>query len=283
MSDTHIVARDQLRAFIERIERLEEEKKTLADDIKDVYGEAKSMGFDTKILRKVISIRKQDTDERLEQEAILATYLSALGMIQMDMFEEPETETSPQLVATVATAMQTQAGRAALLTAVDIMIEREERFDAETGEILDDRPRSDGGLNIVTKHTEIATASQGGTASPSPDAELSSAGANAGGEDVDRSAERANINAVASASGPDEKRATNSPEKATGMDRDVLRGDEIAHAVPAENARKAVPETEDGSVSHAGAGETPATNSIGKPKYVLRPHCLNPGGDLRRL
>lgn len=60
------------------------------------------------------------------------------------------------------------------------------------------------------------------------------------------------------------------------MDRDVLRGDEIAHAVPAENARKAVPETEVGSVSHVGAGESPAATSI-KPKYVLRPHCLNPG------
>lgn len=66
MSDAHGIARDQLRAFIERIERLEEEKKTIADDIKDVYGEAKSMGFDAKILRKVISIRKQDADERME-------------------------------------------------------------------------------------------------------------------------------------------------------------------------------------------------------------------------
>ncbi|MDO9415171.1 DUF2312 domain-containing protein [Pararhizobium sp.] len=80
MSDVHAVARDQLRAFIERIERLEEEKKTIADDIKDVYGEAKSSGFDTKILKKVIAIRKQDADERLEQEAILDTYLIALGM-----------------------------------------------------------------------------------------------------------------------------------------------------------------------------------------------------------
>ena len=81
MSDAQGFARDQLRAFIERIERLEEEKKTIADDIKDVYGEAKSMGFDTKILRKVISSRKQDADERMEQEAILDTYLQALGMV----------------------------------------------------------------------------------------------------------------------------------------------------------------------------------------------------------
>ncbi|MBL0374609.1 DUF2312 domain-containing protein [Rhizobium sp. KVB221] len=82
MSDAHGVARDQLRSFIERIERLEEEKKTIADDIKDVYGEAKGTGFDTKILKKVISIRKQDKDERMEQEAILETYLLALGMLE---------------------------------------------------------------------------------------------------------------------------------------------------------------------------------------------------------
>ena len=82
MSDTHGLARDQLRAFVERIERLEEEKKTIADDIKEVYGEAKSMGYDTKVLRKVISIRKQDQNERLEQEAVLDTYLHALGMAE---------------------------------------------------------------------------------------------------------------------------------------------------------------------------------------------------------
>ncbi len=87
MSDANAVTRDQLKSFIERIERLEEEKKTIADDIKDVYGEAKGMGFDTKILKKVISIRKQDRDERLEQEAILQTYLVALGMIE-DLPEE---------------------------------------------------------------------------------------------------------------------------------------------------------------------------------------------------
>lgn len=73
---------NQLRAFIERIERLEEEKKTVADDIKDVYGEAKGMGFDTKAMRKIIQIRKKDADERAEEEAILDTYLAALGMLE---------------------------------------------------------------------------------------------------------------------------------------------------------------------------------------------------------
>ncbi len=69
-----------LRAFVERIERLEEEKKALSDDIKDVYGEAKSNGFDIKVMRKIVSIRKQDRDKRIEEETILDLYLAALGM-----------------------------------------------------------------------------------------------------------------------------------------------------------------------------------------------------------
>jgi len=88
MTDAHMVARDQLLSYIERIERLEEEKKTIADDIKDVYGEAKATGFDSKILKKVIAIRKQDKDERAEEEAVLDAYLVALGMRQPDLFEE---------------------------------------------------------------------------------------------------------------------------------------------------------------------------------------------------
>lgn len=74
------VSGDQLRAFIERIQRLEEEKKTISDDIKDVYGEAKGQGFDTKIMRKVISILKEDKDKRQEFESVLDTYLAALGV-----------------------------------------------------------------------------------------------------------------------------------------------------------------------------------------------------------
>ena len=69
-----------LLAFIERIERLEEEKKALAGDIKDVYGEAKANGFDVRILRKILSIRKQDRDSRVEEETVLDLYLTALGM-----------------------------------------------------------------------------------------------------------------------------------------------------------------------------------------------------------
>ena len=80
MSDTQ-VAREQLRSIVERIERLEEEKKSISDDIKDVYGEAKANGFDTKVLRQVVRMRKQDTSERQEQDAIRDLYLHALGML----------------------------------------------------------------------------------------------------------------------------------------------------------------------------------------------------------
>lgn len=70
---------DQLKTIVERIERLEEEKKTVSDDIKEVYGEAKANGYDVKVLRKVVALRKRDLDERKEEEAILDLYLQAVG------------------------------------------------------------------------------------------------------------------------------------------------------------------------------------------------------------
>jgi uncharacterized protein (UPF0335 family) len=74
------VAADQLRLFIERIERLEEEKKGIADDIKDVYAEAKANGYDTKIMRMIVRLRKMETHTRQEQDALLETYRQALGL-----------------------------------------------------------------------------------------------------------------------------------------------------------------------------------------------------------
>ena len=71
---------DRLKSFIERVERLEEEKSNILADIKEVYSEAKSIGYDPKIMRKVLIIRKMDIDERLEQEALLDTYRNALGI-----------------------------------------------------------------------------------------------------------------------------------------------------------------------------------------------------------
>lgn len=74
-------AADQLKALIERIERQEEEKKTISDDIRDIYAEAKSTGYDVKALRTIIRMRKQDPAARKEQETIVETYMQALGML----------------------------------------------------------------------------------------------------------------------------------------------------------------------------------------------------------
>ena len=76
----HRFAKDQLKAIVERVERLEEEKKAISDDIRDVFAEAKGNGFDVKIMRKIVSIRKQDREKRREEEEILDLYLAALGM-----------------------------------------------------------------------------------------------------------------------------------------------------------------------------------------------------------
>lgn len=74
-------SKEQIRAFVERVERLEEEKKAIADDIRDVYAEAKGNGFDVKALRTIVRLRKQDANERAEQQAIIDTYMHALGML----------------------------------------------------------------------------------------------------------------------------------------------------------------------------------------------------------
>lgn len=86
MTTLQASTQNQLRQLIEQIERLEEEKKGLSDDIKDKFLEAKSVGFDVKALRKIIRLRKQSKTDRDEEEAILATYMHALGMLS----EEPQ-------------------------------------------------------------------------------------------------------------------------------------------------------------------------------------------------
>ena len=88
MSEIGGVSGDRLRSFIERIERLEEEKATIAVDIREVYGEAKATGFDPKIMRQIVRLRKMQSDDRQEQEALLEVYKSALGM-------EPPAEPQP--------------------------------------------------------------------------------------------------------------------------------------------------------------------------------------------
>jgi uncharacterized protein (UPF0335 family) len=77
---SEMIAADQLRLYIERIERLEEEKKGLADDIRDVYSEAKSQGYDSKVMRDIVRLRKMEAHDRQEWEAVLDTYKAALGL-----------------------------------------------------------------------------------------------------------------------------------------------------------------------------------------------------------
>ncbi|MEQ1890109.1 MAG: DUF2312 domain-containing protein [Alphaproteobacteria bacterium] len=80
MSDGGIIAADQLKAFISRIERLEEEKATIAGDIKEVYSEAKGNGFDPKIMRHIVRLRKMDRDDYNEQQALIELYAAAVGL-----------------------------------------------------------------------------------------------------------------------------------------------------------------------------------------------------------
>jgi uncharacterized protein (UPF0335 family) len=85
-------AQKQLRQLIEQIERLEEEKKALAGDIRDKFAEAKGLGFDVKVMRKVISLRKKTRTERDEEDSILSVYLHALGMLDDGAAPQPEPE-----------------------------------------------------------------------------------------------------------------------------------------------------------------------------------------------
>ena len=80
MADAGGIAADRLKSFIERIERLEEEKAAIAGDIKEVYSEAKSSGFETKIMRQIVRLRKMDAQERSEQEQLLDVYKQAVGL-----------------------------------------------------------------------------------------------------------------------------------------------------------------------------------------------------------
>lgn len=92
MADVEGVAGDRLKSFIERIERLEEEKRVIAEDIKEVFAEAKGTGFDVKTMRQVLKIRRMDANERDEQEMLLDVYLRALGMAPSADAPEPASQ-----------------------------------------------------------------------------------------------------------------------------------------------------------------------------------------------
>lgn len=236
MSDAHAVARDQLLAFITRIERLEEEKKTIADDIKDVYGEAKGTGFDTKILREVIKIRKQDKDERAEREALLDTYMMALGMIaQPDFFDDEPEQREP--VAQKSAALR----------------------------------RSDNGLNILTKHEDIRTAPETAEeAEPEAAAEVA-------GNDLREPAAAEQGQIIREGDAPRETDRLGGDASCLDtefqMDR-ATEGSFETGSEAAEKGREAIPASPEGvDLSHAGAGESPAT---------LCEYC-NGSGDVHRI
>ena len=115
------VAADQLRLLIERIERLEEEKKGINDDIKDVYLEGKATGFDAKMMREIIRLRKMDPNDRREMQAVLETYLSALGMSgrQSDMFVGHDGRPDPSTPAPAPSASADELFMTALNLVVD--------------------------------------------------------------------------------------------------------------------------------------------------------------------
>lgn len=166
-TEGHAFAVGQLRSFIERVERVEEEIKNLNDDKSDIYKEIRSAGFDVKTVRKIVAKRKLADDVRNEQDTLFDTYWEALtgsSLVHVHAREnieqfDPMTgeflddNVDPKLAHTIATGLQTETGRAALVAAVDILIEREEAEER----------RSDAGLDIVTKHTEIATNEGGAT------------------------------------------------------------------------------------------------------------------------
>lgn len=124
-------AAEQLKSFVERIERLEEEIATLNDDKKDIYAEAKGMGFDVKVLKEVIKIRRQDKAEREEMEAVLDLYLQALGMsfgrggvddehdVTVQVVTDGEASISLGLLNKVVDGSKSAAGRAVISAALD--------------------------------------------------------------------------------------------------------------------------------------------------------------------
>lgn len=236
-------AEAEIKQFIDRILRLKEEQDTLGEDIREVYAEAKGMGYDKTVLGNVVShlrkVAKLGNDTLSEREAIFDLYLTAYetgGRAPASARTRENIEEFPvdaRLVATVANAVQTETGRKALIAAVDIMIEREESYDPETGEIherpsTDDESSPEAGPQAQASHAgtgtgtladregrsegeavsaDLPTNSRGkasdGTDQSSvrnPDGPV--VAANAGGDDVDGSAARASTQNEVEVAGP---------------------------------------------------------------------------------
>lgn len=264
MSDAHAVARDQLRSFIERIERLEEEKKTIADDIKDVKAEAKGCGFDVGTINAIIKLRKVDANERAEKDALLDTYLIALGMLPEPEEAEP---VNAKLIATVATGMQTETGRKALVTALDIMIEREEAEDR----------RSDSGLNIVTKHTEITASPETATECAAPEKDAA-----ADERSVEADGGAALVRTLSDKLREGGNNAQQVLQRIVSDRRHHSQGDKNTEKPQAAEQAGGEHEVATGSAMRAGLADPTSNTGEGAAsalpaKSKLRPHCQRPG------
>jgi len=144
-----IIARDQLKSIVQRVERLELEIKDLNDDKSEVYKEARASGYDVKAIKKVVQKRKLDENVREEQDLVFDTYWDAVHGTNLvhahtrENIEEFDAETgdiNSRLAKQVVDGMQTEAGRAALIAAVDIMIERDEADEGEAAGNASDLP-----------------------------------------------------------------------------------------------------------------------------------------------
>lgn len=267
------VAVGQLRAFVERVERVEEEIKTLNDDKSEIYKEIRGFGFDVKAVRKVVAKRKLDPSVATEQDAVFDLYWDALtGASHVHVHEEGNSYASqkgidPKLAHTIVTGMQTETGRKALVAAVDIMIEREEHIDPETGEItesLADRPSDAVSERAATLVDASASAEAAIEGQPSLTAATS---AKSAGEAVSTDL------------------PTNSPETATRrLDGFCSVQDGLKMSTNGPNAGVAEQQNDTGSADDMSvtAGET-ATDQFTPPAFLAqksmrdyRPHCQRP-------
>lgn len=282
-----IVAADQLKAIVQRVERLEDEIADLNADKSEIYKEARANGFDVKVIKKVVSKRKIDEHEREEQDNVFDLYWNAvhgLNLVHAHARENIEQfDANPRLIKQVVDGMQTEAGRAALIAAVDIMIDREE---AEELEASDGFPSVSSSLttreaeeSVVSNNSRpAALAVSGGEPSkPSPDA---------GGEKMDAVQRTPGRSDETSAyCNAQSGQATNSnSEKATVAtqgEATAPTSDDGADRAPAANAGG---ENVDRSATRAGladptlnTGEGAANTALpAKPKVSFRPNCQHP-------
>lgn len=263
-----IVAADQLKAIVQRVERLEAEIADLNADKSEIYKEARANGFDVKVIKKVVSKRKIDEHERVEQDHVFDLYWDAvhgLNLVHAHARENIEQfDANPRLIKQVVDGMQTEAGRAALIAAVDIMIEREDA-DEFQAKASDDNGATEQDIeDTADSVTGDASRSSRGDDSPATNPEMDRAteGSFETGSEAAEKGRKANATVAAPAdlnhAGAGESPATDQP--LTGGDHEV--------ASSALRAGLADPTSNTGE----GAANTALPD---KPKHRLRPNCLD--------